>query len=88
MKLDPDHAPKPRSLDLAKHRDALAAWLDTQPGLVAELARVVFTTSTPTNKTVKSLANRQRPDIGETHAGTCSQIRRSRRCHWSIPRHR
>jgi transposase len=37
--LDPQHAPKPRSLDLAKHRAILREWLITQPGLVAELAR-------------------------------------------------
>lgn len=37
--LDPARAPKPRSLDLAKHRELLSAWLVTQPGLVAELAR-------------------------------------------------
>ena len=37
--LDPSHAPKPASLDLAKHQNALGTWLVTQPGLVAELAR-------------------------------------------------
>jgi transposase len=37
--LDPERAPKPRSLDLAKHQDALAGWLQTQSGIVAELAR-------------------------------------------------
>lgn len=37
--LDPERAPKPRSLDLAKHQDALAEWLQTQAGVVAELAR-------------------------------------------------
>ena len=37
--LDPQRAPKPRSLDLAKHQQALQAWLLTVPGLVAELAR-------------------------------------------------
>jgi transposase len=36
--LDPEHAPKPRSLDLAKHQQALRAWLDTLTGIVAELA--------------------------------------------------
>ncbi|MGO0574813.1 IS110 family transposase [Ornithinimicrobium panacihumi] len=36
--LDPEHAPKPRSLDLAKHQDALKAWLVTQEGIVAALA--------------------------------------------------
>lgn len=37
--LDPARAPKARSLDLAKHRRLLGDWLDTQSGLVAELAR-------------------------------------------------
>ena len=37
--LDPERAPKPRSLDLAKHQDALRGWLATQDGIVAELAR-------------------------------------------------
>jgi len=34
--LDPERAPKPRSMDLAKHQRLLADWLATQPGLVAE----------------------------------------------------
>lgn len=33
----PARDPKPRSLDLAKHRDALAEWLATEHGLVAEI---------------------------------------------------
>ncbi|EHB46377.1 transposase IS116/IS110/IS902 family protein [Mycolicibacterium rhodesiae JS60] len=37
--LDPAHAPKARSMDLAKHQGILGQWLATQPGLVAELAR-------------------------------------------------
>lgn len=36
--LDPERGPASRSLDTAKHQQALAAWLDTQPGLVAEIA--------------------------------------------------
>lgn len=36
--LDPGQAPKPRSLDLAKHQQALRAWMVTVPGNVAELA--------------------------------------------------
>lgn len=36
--LDPAHAPKPRSLDLAKHQQALRAWLLTLEGVVAEMA--------------------------------------------------
>jgi transposase len=37
--LDPERAPKPRSLDLGKHRRILGDWLATVDGLVAELAR-------------------------------------------------
>lgn len=36
--LDPDHAPKARSLDLTKHQQALRVWLATLQGVVAELA--------------------------------------------------
>lgn len=36
--LDPERAPKPRSMDLAKHQNALQEWLATQAGIVAELA--------------------------------------------------
>ena len=35
--LDPERAPKPASLDRAKHRNLLGAWLATLDGLVAEL---------------------------------------------------
>ncbi len=37
--LDPERDPVPASLDRAKHRELLGAWLGTLPGLVAELAR-------------------------------------------------
>ena len=36
--LDPAMAPPARSLDLAKHRDRLRAWLQTLDGILAELA--------------------------------------------------
>lgn len=36
--LDPERAPKPRSLDSAAPQQALKAWLVTQSGLVAEMA--------------------------------------------------
>lgn len=36
--LDPARAPKARSLDLAKHQQALRAWLTTLEGVVADLA--------------------------------------------------
>jgi transposase len=44
--LDPECAPQPRSLDLAKHRRILGDWLGTVEGLVAESWRV---TSWPTS---------------------------------------
>ena len=37
--LDPERAPQPGSLDRAKHCEMLRSWLETLPGLVAELAR-------------------------------------------------
>ena len=37
--LDPERGPAPRALKAAKHQQALQAWLQTVPGLVAELAR-------------------------------------------------
>jgi transposase len=59
--LDPAHAPKAASLDLAKHRDMLRAWLDTVPGLVAELARDELVDITRLTETINELAKR----IGE-----------------------
>jgi transposase len=40
--LDPAQDPSPRSLDLAKTRAAVAAWLQGREGLVAELARDIL----------------------------------------------
>jgi transposase len=37
--LDPEREPAPRSLKTAKHQQALHAWLEAVPGLLAELAR-------------------------------------------------
>lgn len=37
--LDPERGPAPRSLKAARQQQALQGWLDTAPGLVAELAR-------------------------------------------------
>jgi len=37
--LDPERGPAPRSLNAAKHQQALQAWLHTVAGVVAELAR-------------------------------------------------
>jgi len=59
--LDPARAPKAASLDLAKHRDLLWAWLDTLPGLVAELARDELADITRLTETIIELAKR----IGE-----------------------
>lgn len=59
--LDPARAPKPRSLDLAKHRRLLGDWLDTQTGIVAELARDELADITRLTQTINALAAR----IGE-----------------------
>ena len=59
--LDPVRAPKPASLDLAKHRRLLGDWLATQPGLVAELAREELADITRLTEAINALAKR----IGE-----------------------
>jgi transposase len=59
--LDPEHAPKARSLDLAKHRRILGDWLVTVPGLVAELARDELADITRLTEIINALAKR----IGE-----------------------
>ena len=59
--LDPERAPKPRSLDLAKHRRSFGDWLATQPGLVAELARDELADITRLTEAINALAKR----IGE-----------------------
>jgi transposase len=59
--LDPAHAPKARSLDLAKHRRILGDWLVTVPGLVAELARDELADIIRLTEAINSLAKR----IGE-----------------------
>ena len=56
--LDPERAPKPRSLDLAKHRELLRAWLATQPGLVAELARDELADISRLTEAINALAKR------------------------------
>lgn len=56
--LDPAQAPKPRSLDLAKHRELLRAWLASQPGLVAELARDELADITRLTEAINALAKR------------------------------
>jgi transposase len=59
--LDPARAPKPASLDLAKHRALLGDWLNTQPGLVAELARDELADITRLTEHINALTKR----IGE-----------------------
>jgi transposase len=56
--LDPERAPKPRSLHLAKHRNLLRQWLATQPGLVAELARDELADVTRLTAAIDALATR------------------------------
>ena len=56
--LDPERAPKPRSLDLAKHRRLLGQWLNTQCGLVAELARDELADITRLTEAINALAKR------------------------------
>jgi transposase len=56
--LDPERAPKPRSLDLPKHRRLLSDWLSRQPGLVAELARDELADITRLTDTINALAKR------------------------------
>jgi transposase len=56
--LDPEHAPKPGSLGLAKHRRLLGEWLATQSGLVAELARDELGDITRLTEAINMLANR------------------------------
>lgn len=59
--LDPERAPQPRSLDLAKHRRILGDWLATVDGLVAELARDELADITRLTVAINALAKR----IGE-----------------------
>lgn len=56
--LDPERAPKPRSLDLAKRRRLLGEWLVTQAGLVAELARDELADITRLTEAINALAKR------------------------------
>ena len=56
--LDPARAPKPRSLDLAKHRELLGAWLVTQPGVLAELARDELADITRLTQAINALGKR------------------------------
>lgn len=68
--LDPSHAPKPRSLDLVKHQQALREWLLTLGGIVAEMALdeiediIALTVRIKEfDKRIKSLARREAPEL-------------------------
>jgi len=56
--LDPERAPKAASLDRAKHRQILGAWLITIPGLVAELACEELADITRLTEQIDALAKR------------------------------
>jgi transposase len=56
--LDPERAPKSRSLDLAKHRRILGEGLVTVPGVVAELARDELVDITGLIESINALAIR------------------------------
>jgi transposase len=56
--LDPERAPKARSLVLAKHRRILGDWLQTVDGLVAELARDEVADITRLTEAINVLAKR------------------------------
>jgi transposase len=56
--LDPSRDPKPRSLDTTKHQQALQAWLDTTPGLVAEMARAELADIIRLTEQINALAKR------------------------------
>lgn len=60
--LNPERGPAPRALKAAKHQKALQEWLDTQPGVVAELARAeladIIRLTTKINTLEKRLSDR------------------------------
>jgi len=56
--LDPEQAPKARSLHLAKHRRILGDWLAPVPGLVAELARDELADIIRLTEAINALATR------------------------------
>jgi transposase len=68
--LDPGHAPHTRSLDSAKHCNVLRTWLDTVPGLVAELARDELADITRLTEMINVLAKR----IGERVRATAPTL--------------
>ena len=59
--LDPERAPALRKLTLTTHQHALQVWLDTQPGLLAEIARAELAEVIGLSAQITTLAKR----IGE-----------------------
>ncbi len=56
--LDPERGPAPRALKSVTHQQALAAWLHTQPGLVAEMARAELADVTRLTTEINALQKR------------------------------
>jgi transposase len=56
--LDPERTPAPRSLDTAKHQQALQAWLHTVPGVLAEVTRAELTDIIRLTAEINTLAKR------------------------------
>ena len=77
--LDPERGPAPRSLKAIKHQKALHEWLQTAPGLVAEMARAelsdIIALTTEINALEKRLSERA-DDVAPTLLGIdgCAQL--------------
>ncbi|WP_232518811.1 IS110 family transposase [Mycobacterium intracellulare] len=56
--LDPSQAPQPRGLTKNRHQEALRSWLETQPGLVAEVARDELDEIIAVTEIIRSLERR------------------------------
>ncbi len=63
--LDPDRDPERRALLRTKHRLAIGAWLNTQRGLVAELAGAELADINRLCEDIKALENRIAHDVAE-----------------------
>lgn len=77
--LDPERGPAPRALRTTKHQQALGAWLNTQPGLVAEIAGAeladIIALTTEIGALDKRLSDRARevaPTLLEIHG--CAEL--------------
>jgi transposase len=77
--LDPAREPAPRTLDAAKHQQLLRAWLNTQPSLVAELARAeladIIRLTTEINTLTTRISERA-PEVAPTLLATpgCAEL--------------